>query len=77
VDAVSRASGLAHAVRSAGREQASTIGVLDDTLRQLIENTRENFALVRDLHKAADALASHGMEMYEQMERFQYANAPG
>ena len=74
--AASEAADLMRSVRQATQQQSVTFGELSGTLSQMIDSTQSNLALVGKLAGAADELSVHGMELYEQMEKFRSDSVP-
>jgi methyl-accepting chemotaxis protein len=69
--AAAEAADLMRSVRQTTQQQSDTFFELSGTLSQMIESTHGNFALVGELAGAADELSAQGMELYEQMGKFQ------
>jgi methyl-accepting chemotaxis protein len=60
-------------VQRSTEQQTVAFEELGVTIKELIDASQDNFALVAELGSAADELSMHGMELFEQMDRFQYA----
>jgi methyl-accepting chemotaxis protein len=71
--AASEAVGVMNGVHQTSAQQSAAFGELGATIEELINASQDNFALVAQLGSAADELSAHGMELFEQMDRFQYA----
>jgi methyl-accepting chemotaxis protein len=54
------------------QEQSAAFRELSQTIEALISDTQGNVSLVGELGASADELATHGMELFEQMGHFQH-----
>ncbi len=75
LEAAKEAVGVMEVVNQTAHKQTVAYGDLGETIKELIDATQSNFALVAELGSAADELAMHGMDLFEQMNRFQYASS--
>jgi len=71
--AASEAVGVMANAHQTTQQQTVAFAELGTTIKELIDASQDNFALVAELGSAADELSGHGMELFEQMDRFQYA----
>ncbi|SPE26201.1 hypothetical protein SBBP1_360008 [Burkholderiales bacterium] len=74
--AASEGADLMQAVKHTTQQQSAAFTELSLTINGLIDASHNNFALVAELGADAAELPTRGMELFEQMGRFQHG-APG